>query len=68
MGHWIIDPLTSAAEIDDVLAIEQASFTNPWTRDMYLAELENVGVSYCYLARTPDGRVASAGSAPPRET
>jgi ribosomal-protein-alanine N-acetyltransferase len=59
VGHWIIEPLTSASEIEDVLAIEQASFTNPWTRDMYLAELENEGVSYCYLARTVDGRVAA---------
>src|SRR5262245_7593039 len=24
---------------------------------MYLAELENAGVSYCYLAKDPDGRV-----------
>jgi ribosomal-protein-alanine N-acetyltransferase len=55
---WRIDLLTSPDEIDDVLAIERASFTNPWTRDMYLAELENRGVSFCYLARGPDGRVA----------
>jgi len=54
---WRIEPLTDARQIDDVLAIEEASFTNPWTRDMYLAELENHGVSYCYLARGADGRV-----------
>ncbi|MBI4486484.1 MAG: ribosomal protein S18-alanine N-acetyltransferase, partial [Acidobacteria bacterium] len=29
----------------------EASFTNPWTREMYLAEFENKGVSYCYLAK-----------------
>jgi ribosomal-protein-alanine N-acetyltransferase len=46
-----IELLTTADQIDDVLAIEQAAFTNPWTRDMYLAELENRGVSYCFLAR-----------------
>ena len=47
-------------QIDDVLAIEEASFTNPWTREMYLAELENHGVSFCFLARgrrRPGGRV-----------
>ena len=38
-------------DIDAILAIEQASFTNPWTREMYLAELENDGVSFFYLAR-----------------
>src|SRR5688572_33478629 len=54
---WIIEPLTSASQIEDVIAIEHASFTNPWTRDMYLAELENRGVSFCYLARDPGGRV-----------
>src|SRR3982751_4052265 len=54
---WRIEPLTDAEQIDDVLAIEEASFTNPWTRDMYLAELENRGVAYCYLARGDDRRV-----------
>ncbi len=57
LGSWIIEPLTSASELDAVLAIEEASFTNPWTHDMYLAELKNAGVSYCYLARGADRRV-----------
>ena len=52
--RWIIEPLTSRDEIDEVLAIEQASFTSPWTREMYLAEFDNHGVSYFYLARNPD--------------
>jgi ribosomal-protein-alanine N-acetyltransferase len=51
MSRWIIEPLTAASEIDDVIAIEESSFTNPWTRDMYLAELARPGVSFCYLAR-----------------
>ena len=50
-----IEPLTHD-DIDDVLALEEAAFTNPWTRAMYLAELENGGVSYCFLARDPDRR------------
>ena len=49
--------MTSPDQIDAVLAIEQASFTNPWTREMYKAELENPGVSYCYLAKDGVGRV-----------
>jgi len=57
MTDWIIEPLTSSAQIDEILAIEAASFTNPWTREMYVAELENEGVSLCYLAETPDRRV-----------
>jgi ribosomal-protein-alanine N-acetyltransferase len=55
MHLWTIEQVTSAGEIDLVLAIEEASFTNPWTRAMYLAELENTGVSYCFLARNEKG-------------
>jgi ribosomal-protein-alanine N-acetyltransferase len=51
----VIEPVGSPDQIDDILAIEEASFTNPWTRAMYLAELENTGVSYCYLAKQSDG-------------
>jgi ribosomal-protein-alanine N-acetyltransferase len=50
MGPWVIEPLT-AADVDDVVALEESAFTNPWTRAMYLSELENPGVSYCFLAR-----------------
>jgi ribosomal-protein-alanine N-acetyltransferase len=50
-----IEAVRSADQIDEILAIEEASFTNPWTRAMYLAELENTGVSYCFLAKQGDG-------------
>ena len=56
MTTWLIEPLASPSEIDAILAIEEASFTNPWTREMYLAELQNEGVSFFYLARDPDRR------------
>jgi [ribosomal protein S18]-alanine N-acetyltransferase len=49
--------MTSASHIDEVLAVEEASFSNPWTRAMYLAELDNRGVSFCRLARAADGNV-----------
>jgi ribosomal-protein-alanine N-acetyltransferase len=51
-----IEQVTSVGQIDDVLAIEEVSFTNPWTRTMYLAELENKDVSYCFLAKGPEGQ------------
>lgn len=57
MGSLTIEPLSSPSQIDDILAIEEASFTSPWTREMYLAELKNTGVSYFYLARTEAGEV-----------
>ncbi len=57
MTSWAIEQVTSADHLDAVLTIEEACFTNPWTRLMYLAELENRGVSYCFLAKDPGGRV-----------
>lgn len=55
MSEWQIQQLTSADQIDAVLAIEDASFTNPWTREMYLSELENRSVSFCFLFRDSSG-------------
>jgi len=51
--HWQIEALTSIDQIDEVIAVEQASFTNPWTREMYVSELANRGVSFCFVARSP---------------
>jgi [ribosomal protein S18]-alanine N-acetyltransferase len=53
----IIEPLASSGDLDAVLEIEAASFTSPWTREMYVAELRNVGISYCYVARDEDRTV-----------
>ena len=55
--EWTVEPLTSRVDIDAVIAIEEASFTSPWTREMYLAELDNAGVSFFYLAKTPLGEI-----------
>jgi len=54
----VIEAVTCPEQIDDVLVIEEAAFSNPWTREMYLAELENHGVSFCFLAKNDDGRPA----------
>ncbi len=56
-GVWRIEPLVDRADLDAVLAIEEASFTSPWTREMYLAEFENRGISFFYLARAEDGKI-----------
>jgi [ribosomal protein S18]-alanine N-acetyltransferase len=53
----VVDPLTSPDELDGLLAVEETSFTNPWTREMYLAELENTGVSYVFVAREATGPI-----------
>lgn len=52
-----IAPLVSEEEIDGILAVERASFTNPWTRDMYVAEMENRGVAHFFLARDEHDRL-----------
>lgn len=52
-----IEPLSSDTDLDAVLSIETESFTSPWTREMYVAELQNVGVSFCFVARAREGRV-----------
>ena len=54
---WTIERLTSPAGLDVVLAIEQESFSNPWTREMYLAELGHESISYCYVIRSGSGDV-----------
>jgi ribosomal-protein-alanine N-acetyltransferase len=50
-----IQPLTSPDDIDDILRIESISFTNPWTREMYLSELEHRNVAFFYIARDAVG-------------
>lgn len=57
MVSWQIEPISSLSDLDEILAIEVASFTSPWTREMYLAELDNVGVSFCYTARDESGKI-----------
>ena len=52
----LIAPLQSMDEIDDVLAIEQVSFTNPWTRSMHETDLANCDVSHVFMARDETGQ------------
>ena len=55
MTDCFIRPVSSDADIDDILRIETISFTNPWTREMYLSELEHRDVSFFYIARDAVG-------------
>jgi len=40
-------------DLDQVLAIEQASFTMPWSRNLFLSEFRNAPVSLMLVARSP---------------
>ena len=59
MADCSIHRLTSASEIDAVLAVEDACFTSPWTREMYLAELGHGTMSRIYFARGPEDLVVA---------
>ena len=56
-GEWTVEPLAGDEDLDAVLAVEHASFTNPWTREMYEAELRNEGVSFFYVGRNAVRRI-----------
>lgn len=55
--YWI-DPLDGDEDLDGVLAVEEESFTNPWTKEMYAWELQNRSVCHIFVVRTPEYRVA----------
>ena len=54
----IVERLGSAADLDGVLAIEEASFNNPTTREWYEGELKRPEVCFIYVLRTPTHPVA----------
>ncbi len=57
--EWTIERTLSDRDLDEIVAIEKASFSNPWTREMYVRELQNPDVSFLYVLRTPgEGVVA----------
>lgn len=55
----IVERLASAADLDGVLAIEDASFNNPTTREWYEEELKRPEVCYLYVLRTDACPVAA---------
>jgi [ribosomal protein S18]-alanine N-acetyltransferase len=55
--HWV-EPLAGDEDLEGVLAVEAASFSNPWTRAMYEWELQNRAVCHILVVRTATYRVA----------
>ena len=43
-----------AADLDEVLTIERASFTMPWSRGAFLYEMEQNQVARCFVMREDD--------------
>lgn len=58
MRDTVIEPLASAADLDAIVEIEQASFNNPTTREWYEEELRRPDVCFIYVLRTTDYPVA----------
>lgn len=54
-----IERLAGEDDLTGVLEVEQESFSNPWTREMYQWELQNRAVCHIYVARTSDYAVAA---------
>ena len=50
---WVIERTLADRDLDEIVAIENAAFTNPWTREMYTRELQNPDVSFLYVLRMP---------------
>ena len=48
---WTIERTLSERDMDEIVEIEAAAFSNPWTRAMYLRELQNPDVSFLYVLR-----------------
>ena len=47
------------ADIDAIVALESESFTNPWSRETLVWELQNSDVTLVYVLRRDDERIAA---------
>lgn len=54
----VIEPLDGDADLAGVMEIDQASFSSPWTAEMYRSELRNTKVASIVVLRIPGCRVA----------
>jgi [ribosomal protein S18]-alanine N-acetyltransferase len=57
--EFVIERLAADADLDPIVALEAASFTNPWSRDLLARELAESSVSRLYVLRTTDHAVAA---------
>ena len=55
---WAIELISDERDLDGVLEVEGESFSNPWTREMYVWELQNRSVCHIFIVRTPECPVA----------
>ena len=56
---FVVERIIGGADLDAVVALEAASFTNPWTKEMLVRELETSLVARVYVLREPGSPVAA---------
>ena len=56
---WSVVRLGGEEELDRVVAIEAASFSKPWTREMLARELRHSDVTRVYVLKLADGRLVA---------
>ena len=54
-----VERLDPDRDLDAVMAIEEDSFTNPWTRQMFEWDVRNTEVTRVYVGRTVEAAVAA---------
>jgi len=59
MPGWVIELITSSVDLGAIIELNQTLFSNSWTRQMYLKDLENRQVSRMYVLRSSDESVAA---------
>lgn len=57
MQDFAIEPLADERDLDGVIEVESESFTNPWTREMYVSELRDRSVCHILVVRAGGLRV-----------
>jgi ribosomal-protein-alanine N-acetyltransferase len=55
---WTVDDLDIDRDLDQVMAVDAASFPNPWTRGMFLHEAQDPEFRKLLVLRAPDRAVA----------
>lgn len=58
MPRYWVEPLVDERDLEGVLEVEEVSFNNPWTREMYRKELDNPTVCRIFIVRTEEWTVA----------
>ena len=56
---YSIARLADDRDLDEVLAIETASFSNPWTREMLARELRHADIARVYVVRGATGGIVA---------